>query len=118
METIFRRAVSAMRWLLVGVTVAAVVAGACLGVAAVATGSGARPESAQWSLVADPGIDRQRAMDTAAAAVPGSTPVSAELDTDLGSTVWEVEVVTPQGVEYEVSVDANSGAVVGSAERD
>lgn len=118
MGTFFRHAASAMRWLLVGAVVAAVVAGACLGVAAVATGPAARDEGAQWSLVADPGIDRRTAMDTAVSVVPGSRAVSAELDSERHSTVWEVEVVTPDGVEYEVSVDANTGAVLGTAEHD
>ncbi|MBF6347708.1 MULTISPECIES: PepSY domain-containing protein [Nocardia] len=118
MGTFFRHAVSAMRWLLVGAVVAAVVAGACLAVAAVALDPGDRSGSAQWSLVADPGIDRQQAMDAAVTAVPGSTPVSAELDSERHTTVWEVEVVTPSGVEYEVTIDANTGAVLGSAEHD
>ncbi|WP_280425322.1 PepSY domain-containing protein [Nocardia carnea] len=118
MGTFFRHAASAMRWLLVGAVVAAVAAGACLGIAAVVTDPGSRDGNAPWSLVADPGIDRQTAMDTAAAAVPGSRSVSAELDSDQRTTVWEVEVVTPDGVEYEVSVDANTGAVLGTAERD
>ncbi|NKY54895.1 PepSY domain-containing protein [Nocardia flavorosea] len=118
MGTFFRHAASAMRWLLVGAVVAAVAAGACLGVAAVATGSGTDHDGAPWSLVAAPGIDRQKAMDAAVAAVPGSTAVSAELDSERNTTVWEVEVVTPEGVEYEVSVDANTGVVRGTAERD
>lgn len=118
MGTFFRHAASALRWLLVGAAVAAVAAGACLGVAAVATGPGAHDDGAPWSLVADPGIDRQTAMDTAVSAVPGSTAVSAELDSERHTTVWEVEVVTPDGVEYEVSVDANTGVVLGTAERD
>lgn len=118
MGTIVRHAVSAMRWLLVGAVVVAVVAGACLAVAAVATDPDPWSGSTQWSLVADPGIDRQQAMDTAVSAVPGSTPVSAELDFERNTTVWEVEVVTSAGVEYEVTIDANTGAVLGAAERD
>lgn len=118
MGTFFRHAASAMRWLLVGAVVAGVAVGACLGVVAVATGPGAYEDGAPWSLVAAPGIDRQTAMDTAVSEVPGSTAVSAELDSERHITVWEVEVVTPDGVEYEVSIDANTGAVVGTAEHD
>ncbi|MEU1981258.1 PepSY domain-containing protein [Nocardia sp. NPDC019395] len=126
MGTILRNAVAGLRWLLVGAAVAAVVAGACLAVAAVSVGPDAVERSVaggssagEWMLVSAPGIDRQRAMDTATAAVPGGgRAISAELDTEHRTTVWEVEVVTPAGAEYEVSVDANTGDVLGTAEHD
>ncbi|WP_459546570.1 PepSY domain-containing protein [Nocardia sp. X0981] len=125
MANVFRRAVSGLRWILIGAALAAVVAGASLGVAAVVLGHGPQERAVsfdrtatEWSLVADPGIDRQQAMDAAVAAVPGSRAVSAEFDTEHGSAVWEVEVVTPAGVEHEVTVDADTGAVVGAVEHD
>lgn len=125
MASIFRQAVAGLRWLLVGAVVAAVVAGAGIGVATIALGdephSGAvaldRPIG-EWLLVADPGIDRQQAMDAAVAAVPGSTAVSAEFDTEDRAPVWEVEVVSPTGVEYEVTIDANTGDVLGAIDHD
>lgn len=125
MANVFRHAVAGLRWLLIGAVVAAVVAGASIGVATVALGhepqgptiSLDRPIG-EWSLAADPGIDRQQAMDAAVAAVPGSTAVSAEFDSEHRTAVWEVEVVSPAGVEYEVTIDANTGEVLGAIDHD
>lgn len=125
MASVIRHAVAGLRWILIGAAVVAVVAGAAVGVATVARGHtpphGAvaldRP-IAEWSLVADPGIDRIQAMDAAVAAVPGSRAVAAELETEHRGSVWEVEVVTSAGVEYEVTVDANTGEIIGAAEHD
>ncbi|MGI5218706.1 PepSY domain-containing protein [Nocardia sp. CA-290969] len=125
MGTIIRNAVAGLRRLLVGVAVAAVVAGACLAVSGVALGAGAHERIAaaagpavEWSLVSAPGIDRQQAMDAAVAAVPGSRAVSAEFDTEHRVAAWEVEVVTPQGVEFEVTIDADTGEVLGTVDHD
>lgn len=125
MANVFRHAFAGLRWILVGAVLAAVVAGAGIGVAAVVLGHGPQERTAsfdrpapEWSLVADPGIDRQQAMDAAVAAVPGSRAVSAEFDTEHRSAVWEVEVVTPDGVEHEVTVDADTGEIVGAVEHD
>lgn len=117
MAHIFRRAFTGLRWLLVGAAVTVVTAVAALTVAGVTTGHGPHPAgtaAAQWSPVADPGIDRQRALDTAAAAVAGGRAVSAEFETEHGAPRWEVEVVTPEGREFEVTVDAATGRVVGA----
>ncbi|MBH1937557.1 PepSY domain-containing protein [Streptomyces sp. AV19] len=54
----------------------------------------------------------RRAVDAALKAVPGGRPVSTELDDEDGTTVWEVEVRTADGVEHEVTVDAGSGKVL------
>ncbi|MFI5719179.1 PepSY domain-containing protein [Nocardia sp. NPDC051750] len=125
MGTILRNAAAGLRWLLVGVAVAAVVAGSCLAVSRVALGAGTheridaadRP-AVEWSLVSAPGIDRQRAMDAAVAAVPGSRAVSAEFDTEHRGAVWEVEVVTPEGMEVDVTIDAGTGEVLGTVDHD
>ncbi|MEU4312810.1 PepSY domain-containing protein [Nocardia sp. NPDC024068] len=121
MSHVFRRAVTGLRWLVVGATVAVFTAVASLAVAGVTLGHGpqSRADAAvEWSLVADPGIDRQQAMDTAAAVIPGGRAVSAEFETERGTPRWEVEVVSPEGQEFEVTVDAETGRVVGSAVHD
>lgn len=43
--------------------------------------------------------------------VPGEV-VSAELEHEQGIMVYEVEIVTQQGVKYEIDVDVNSGEVI------
>ncbi|GGK99579.1 PepSY domain-containing protein [Nocardia jinanensis] len=125
MASVIRHAVGGLRWILIGAVVAAVVAGASIGVATVALGHAPQIGTAaqgvpgtEWSLVADPGIDRSRAMDIAAAAVPDSRSVSAEFETEHRTPVWEVEVVTSAGVEYEVTVDARTGEVIGTVDHD
>ncbi|MGW5381781.1 PepSY domain-containing protein [Nocardia sp. NPDC003963] len=125
MASVIRHAVAGLRWILIGATVAAVVVGASIGVAAVSLGHAPQigtaaqsTPSTELSLVAEQGIDRSRAMEIAAAAVPDSRAVSAEFDTEHRTPVWEVEVVTSAGVEYEVTVDAQTGAVVGAIDHD
>ncbi|WP_280234321.1 PepSY domain-containing protein [Nocardia cyriacigeorgica] len=121
MVSIIRRAATSLRWILVGAVVLAAVG---IGIATLTLGGSAghtvsldRPIS-EWSLVANPSIDRQEAMNTAAAQVPDGVAVSAEFDTELGVAVWEVEVRTPAGVEYDVTVDANTGKVLGTVDQD
>ncbi|WP_067808975.1 PepSY domain-containing protein [Nocardia beijingensis] len=115
MTTVFRRAYAGLRWLLVGTAVAAAVVGLSAVLAAVATGGpddhtvAFRSVAADRSLMADPGMSRQQAIDKALAAVPGGRVGSVEFDTDRGVAVWEVELTTPDGVEHDVTIDANSG---------
>ncbi|MGW1737559.1 PepSY domain-containing protein [Nocardia sp. NPDC001965] len=125
MASVIRHAVAGLRWILIGAAVAAVVVGASIGVSTVALGHAPHTGNialdrpiAEVSLVADPGIDRAQAMDAAVAAVPDSRAVSAEFDTEHGTPVWEVEVVTSAGVEYEVTVDAKTGDVIGAVDHD
>ena len=124
MTTVFRRAYAGLRWLLVGTAVAAAVVGLSAVLAAVATGGpddhtvAFRSSAADWSLVADTGVSRQQAIDKALEAVPGGQVRSTEFDTEGGVPVWEVEVVTPAGVEHDVTIDANSGAVRSAADHD
>ncbi|MEU2123427.1 PepSY domain-containing protein [Nocardia niwae] len=124
MTTVFRRAYAGLRWLIVGTAVAAAVVGLSAVLAAVATGGpdghtvAFRSSLADWSLVADTGVSRQQAIDKALAAVPGGRVRSTELDADRGVAVWEVEIVTPAGVEHDVTIDANSGAVRAAVDHD
>lgn len=43
--------------------------------------------------------------------VPGQV-VKVEMDTEKGVQVYEVDIVTAQGVKYEVAVDINTGGIV------
>ncbi|MGO4613494.1 PepSY domain-containing protein [Nocardia sp. 2YAB30] len=124
MATVLHRAFAGLRWILVGAAAVAVVAGVSLALGVVATGEkfghtvSFSATATDWSLIADPGITRQQAIDKAVEAVPGGRTESAEFDTDGASAVWEVELVTPDGVEHEVTIDANSGKVLATVNRD
>ncbi|MCC3330007.1 PepSY domain-containing protein [Nocardia abscessus] len=124
MNTVFRRAYAGLRWLIVGTAVAAAVVGSSVVLAAVATGGSEdhtvafRSLAGDWSLVADTGISRQQAIDKAVASVPGGRVLSTEFDIDRGTPVWEVELSTPEGAEYDVTIDANSGEVRTVADHD
>lgn len=52
------------------------------------------------------------AMNIALQQVQGQV-VKAELDMEKGLKVYEVDIITPQGVKYEVLVDVNTGGIVG-----
>ncbi|MFC4603625.1 PepSY domain-containing protein [Rhodococcus kronopolitis] len=59
-----------------------------------------------------PAVAKEQAEQTAVATVPGGTLVSSQLEQDDGRTVWHVHVRNAQGLDYDVDVDAASGAVV------
>ncbi|SDC70049.1 PepSY domain-containing protein [Rhodococcus tukisamuensis] len=61
---------------------------------------------------AAPTVTKEQAEQTAVATVPGGTLVSSQLEQDDGRTVWHVHVLNAQGWDYDVDVDAASGAVV------
>ncbi|WP_052424214.1 PepSY domain-containing protein [Nonomuraea candida] len=56
-------------------------------------------------------LDYAKAADAIAAAVPEGRVTELNLDTEQGKTVWEADVVTPDGTKHEVAVDAATGAV-------
>lgn len=56
-------------------------------------------------------IDIIEAINIAVQRVPGEV-VSAELDTKSGMQVYEVEIVTAQGVKYEIDVDRQTGNIL------
>ena len=56
-------------------------------------------------------ISIQEAMNIALGRVPGQV-VKVELDQENGMWVYEVDIITPQGVKYEVEVDINTGAII------
>ncbi|MGK8512317.1 PepSY domain-containing protein [Nocardia asiatica] len=124
MTTVFRRAYAGLRWLIVGTAVAAAVVGLSVVLSAVATGGpdghtvAFRSLAGDWSPAADTGVGRQQAIDKALAAVPGGRVLSIEFDIDRGIPVWQVDLGTPEGAEYDVTVDANSGEVRTTADHD
>lgn len=56
-------------------------------------------------------ISIEEAMNIALSQVPGEV-VKVELEHEKGILVFEVDIVTAQGVKYEVVVDANNGTVL------
>ncbi len=56
-------------------------------------------------------IEVQQAIKVALERVPG-TVTEVESDRHLGRAVFEVEILSAQGPEYEVTVDAASGEVL------
>ncbi len=61
---------------------------------------------------AEPKIDRAAAEEVALDAVPGAVN-ETELESESGSTIYEVEVAGKDGKLWEVTVDASSGRVLG-----
>ena len=60
----------------------------------------------------DPKIDRAAAEEAALGAVPGEVK-ETELESEGGSTVYEVEILGKDGKFHEVAVDAGNGKVLG-----
>ncbi len=56
-------------------------------------------------------IKIEEAMGIAVARVPGEI-VKIELEYKNGTFLYEVDIITAQGVKYEVEVDANSGNIL------
>lgn len=56
-------------------------------------------------------ITMQEAMNIAVERVPGQI-VKVELERENGIWVYEVDIITSQGVKYEVEVDVNTGNIV------
>jgi len=56
-------------------------------------------------------ISIQEAINIALERVPGQV-VKIELGQENGIWIYEVDIITTQGVKYEVHVDINTGAIV------
>jgi uncharacterized membrane protein YkoI len=59
-------------------------------------------------------ISLQQAIAAAEKHHPGGTATKAELDTEWGQAVYEVEVRMPDRQEYDVKIDASNGKVLSS----
>jgi uncharacterized membrane protein YkoI len=55
-------------------------------------------------------ISIEDAMSIAMSQIPGEI-LKVELDTENGKLVYEVDVVTRQGIEYELEIDAQTGRI-------
>ncbi|MBB5916442.1 hypothetical protein BJY24_005354 [Nocardia transvalensis] len=112
MTLVARRILGGLRWMLVGAVAVALIGG---GLVLASFGSPGRAHAGHsLTQVAKTTITKDQATAKALEAVPGATVLSAELDTDAGVTTWEVDVRGTDGVESEVRIDAESGAVVGT----
>lgn len=56
-------------------------------------------------------ITIEEAMNIALQQVPGEV-VKVERETKAGRSIYEVDIVTSQGVKYEVKIDINTGEVI------
>lgn len=58
-----------------------------------------------------PGLSEAQAIEIALAEVPGEVQ-EAELDREDGVQIYEIEILTADGVEMEVEIDAETGAIL------
>lgn len=56
-------------------------------------------------------ISIEDAMSIAMEQIPGEI-VKVELDTEDGILVYEVDIMTAQGIKYEMEIDAQTGRIV------
>lgn len=77
-----------------------------------AVASMSMPPGTGTGTAAMPAVGKEQAEQAAVATVPGGTLVSSQLEQDDGRTVWHVHVRNTDGWDYDVDVDAASGAVV------
>ena len=56
-------------------------------------------------------ISIEDAMSIALEQIPGEI-VKVELDTENGLLVYEVDIMTAQGIKYEMEIDAQTGRIV------
>lgn len=62
-------------------------------------------------ILQQPTISIQDSIQIALSHISGQV-MKVELETENGFLFYEVKIVTPQGVPYEIKVDANKGNVV------
>ena len=72
---------------------------------------GASGTIAAQSTPKAPGLDEASAVERALAEVPG-TVKETELDREDGKLIYEIEILTADGLEMEVEIDAETGAVL------
>jgi uncharacterized membrane protein YkoI len=66
---------------------------------------------AAQSATEAPGLSTEQAIQIALAEVPGDVQ-ETELEREDGMQVYEIEILTADGVEMEVEIDAQTGAVL------
>ncbi|WP_299473160.1 PepSY domain-containing protein [uncultured Roseibium sp.] len=72
---------------------------------------GASGTIAAQSTPMSPGLDEAGAVERALTEVPG-TVQETELDREDGKLIYEIEILTADGLEMEVEIDAETGAVL------
>lgn len=72
----------------------------------------------QWQAQRNPNqysrysrISIDDAMEIALEQIPGEV-VKVELDTDNGMLVYEVDIISMQGIKYEIEIDAQTGRII------
>jgi uncharacterized membrane protein YkoI len=78
----------------------------------VAEGQDSDNRAEQRKLMAAAKLTYAQAADKVMADVPEGRITELALDYEQGKTVWESDVVTPNGVKHEVAVDAATGDVI------
>ena len=63
------------------------------------------------SVASQTGLNAQQAIEIALAEVAGEV-IEVEKETEDGETVFEIEILTAEGVEYEIEVSAVSGEIL------
>ena len=76
----------------------------------VLTGALVGTVSAQTAATA-PGLTEEQAIEIALLEVPGQVQ-EIELETEDGSTVYEIEIIGAGGQEFEVEIAADTGTVI------
>ena len=74
-------------------------------------------DSDEAKLVQSAKLNIDQAMAIALADRPGKV-IEAEIESDDGKTVWEIELVDNQNHIYEYDIDANNGAILESERKD
>ena len=97
--------------------ISTVLTAAALGLVFVLPAWSGEEEGNPADLLKDAKITIDLAIKTALEKIPGM-PVEAELEKKHGKTVWEVEIVGPDGKVTEVHIDAGSGKVIDTEKKD
>jgi len=100
---------TALKQILAGITLAAVLGGA-LAFGGAALASDDKDDDYNMQNV-ETAIDMQQAISIAQQQVPGKVTES-ELDREDGKLVWEVEILGNDQQEWELYIDAQTGAVL------
>lgn len=66
---------------------------------------------AQSTTTVDPAISHAEAIEIALAEIPGAV-METELERDDATLVYEIEIITPDGAEMEIEIDAETGAIL------
>jgi len=80
-------------------------------VASILTAGGVAGAAWAETKAGSPALTATQAIEIALAEVPGEVQ-EAELETEDGSQVYEIEILNAEGVEMEVEIDAETGMIL------